>query len=117
MTHGTEYRSRWLVFGGAAMVALLLYLPTLQYGFVWDDVDLVMNNRFLGRAHPVEIFTTEFWNNPDMERSAASMSYYRPLTNLSLYVDHKVWELRPTSYHLTNIIINATIAFLMSLLL
>jgi tetratricopeptide (TPR) repeat protein len=111
------YRSPWLAFGAAALVALLLYLPTLRYGFVWDDRDLILNNPFLGRANPVQIFTKEFWNNPDAERAAASMSYYRPLTNLSLYVDRKVWGLRPAGYHLTNIIVNAAVVFLMCLLL
>jgi len=114
---GAAYRRPWLVFGGAALIALLLYLPTLRYGFVWDDHDLILNNSFLDRATPAEIFTSEFWNNPDVERSAASMSYYRPLTNLSLYVDHKVWGLRPTGYHLTNVVINTAVVFLMCLLL
>ena len=111
------YRSPWLVFSGAALVALLLYLPTLRYGFVWDDHDLILNNPFLGRASPVELFTKEFWNNPDVDRSVGSMSYYRPLTNLSLYVDRKVWGLRPAGYHLTNIIVNAAVVFLTCLLL
>jgi tetratricopeptide (TPR) repeat protein len=111
------YRSPWLVFGAAALVALLLYLPTLRYGFVWDDRDLILNNPFLGRANPVQIFTKEFWNNPDVDRSVGAMSYYRPLANLSLYVDRKVWGLQPAGYHLTNIIINAVVVFLMCLLL
>ena len=114
---GARPQSPWLVFSGAALVALLLYLPTLRYGFVWDDHDLILNNPFLGRASPVELFTKEFWNNPDVDRSVGSMSYYRPLTNLSLYVDRKVWGLRPTGYHLTNVMINTAVVFLMCLLL
>ena len=111
------YRSPWLVFGAAALVALLLYLPTLRYGFVWDDRTLILNNPFLGRANAVQILIGEFWNNPDVDRSAGAMSYYRPLANLSVYVDRKVWGLRPTGYHLTNIIVNAAVVFLMCLLL
>jgi len=111
------YRSRWLVFGAAALVALLLYLPTLRYGFVWDDRMLILDNPFLGRTNPVDIFTREFWNNPDVDRSAGAMSYYRPLANLSLYVERKTWGLRPAGYHLTNTIVNAAVVFLMCLLL
>jgi Flp pilus assembly protein TadD len=109
--------SPWLVFSGAALVALLLYVPTLQYGFVWDDGALILNNQFLGKANPIELFTQGFWNNPEVERGEADMSYYRPLTNLSLYLDRKVWGLRPTGYHLTNIVINTAVVFLMCLLL
>ena len=111
------YRSRWPVFGAAALVALLLYLPTLRYGFVWDDRTLILNNPFLGRANPVQILTREFWNNPDVDRSSGSMSYYRPLANLSVYADRKAWGLLPAGYHLTNIIINAAVVFFMCLLL
>ena len=114
---GARPQSPWLVFSGAALVALLLYLPTLRYGFVWDDRMLILNNPFLGRTNPVQIFTKEFWNNPDVDRSLGAMSYYRPLANLSLYVDRKVWGLRPAGYHLTNIIVNAAVVFLMCLLL
>ena len=113
----TGSRSPWLVFGAAALVALLVYLPTLRYGFVWDDGELVVNNQFLARTNPIELFTKGFWNNPESERGEADMAYYRPLTNLSLYLDRKVWGLRPTGYHLTNVIINTAAVFLMSLLL
>jgi len=114
---GPGYRRPWLVFGAAALVALLLYLPTLQYGFVWDDRMLILDNPFLDRTNPIELLTKGFWDNPEVERGVDYMSYYRPLTNLSLYVDRKVWGLRPVGYHLTNVIINAAVVFLMSLLL
>jgi Flp pilus assembly protein TadD len=111
------HRRPWLVFGGAVLVALLVYLPTLRYGFVWDDRMLILDNPFLGRTNPVEIFTREFWNNPDVDRSSGAMSYYRPLTNLSLYVERKIWGLRPAGYHLTSTIVNAAVVFLMCVLL
>jgi Flp pilus assembly protein TadD len=109
--------SPWLVFGAASLVALLVYLPTLKYDFVWDDNELIPGNPFLARTNPIELFTKGFWNNPEVERGVDYMSYYRPLTNLSLYVDRKVWVLRPAGYHLTNIFINTAVVFLMSLLL
>jgi protein O-mannosyl-transferase len=109
--------SPWLVFSGAALVALLVYLPTLKYDFVWDDGQLVVNNQFLARTNPIELFAKGFWNNPETGPSQDDATYYRPLTNLSLYVDRKVWGLRPTGYHLSNVVINAAAVFLMCLLL
>jgi Flp pilus assembly protein TadD len=111
------HRSRWLVFGAAALGALLLYLPTLRYGFVWDDRTLILNNPFLDRANVGQILTGEFWNNPGVERSSGAMSYYRPLANLSVYLDRKVSGLNPTGYHLTNVVVNAAVVFFMCLLL
>jgi tetratricopeptide (TPR) repeat protein len=107
----------WPVFSAAALVALLLYLPTLRYGFVWDDGVLILNNPSLDQTNPVKLLTKGFWNNPEVERGQADLSYYRPLTNLSLYVDRKVWGLRPAGYHLTNVVTNAAVVFLMSMLL
>jgi Flp pilus assembly protein TadD len=113
----TGSRSPWLVFGGAALVALLLYLPTLQYEFVWDDGVMILNNPVLDRTSPIELLTSGYCSNPDVELDEGYMAYYRPLTNLSLYVDRKVWGLRPAGYHLTNVIINTSVVFLMCLLL
>jgi Flp pilus assembly protein TadD len=107
----------WFVFCGAALVALLLYLPTLQYDFVWDDNGLIRNNPFLGRTNPTALLTKGFWHNPEVDGAEDDMVYYRPLTNLSFYVDRRVWGLRPTGYHLTNVAINAAVVFLMCLLL
>jgi tetratricopeptide (TPR) repeat protein len=110
-------RNTWLVFSAAALVALLVYLPTLKYGFVWDDNELIPGNPFLARTNPIELFTKGFWNNPEVELSQDDAAYYRPLANLSLYVDRKVWGLRPTGYHLTNVIINSGVVLLVCLLL
>jgi len=107
----------WLVFGAASLVVLLLYLPTLQYDFVWDDGTLIVNNPFLSQASPFELFTQGFWSNPKVEMSQSDMTYYRPLSNLSLYVDRQVWGLQPSGYHLTNVIINTAVALLTCLLL
>jgi tetratricopeptide (TPR) repeat protein len=107
----------WLAFGGAALVALSLYLPTLKYGFVWDDGQLVVNNQFLARTNPIELLTKGFWNSPETGLGQDDATYYRPLANLSLYVDRKVWGLRPAGYHLTNVVIDTLVVFLMCLLL
>jgi tetratricopeptide (TPR) repeat protein len=107
----------WLWFGGVALIALLLHLPTLPYDFVWDDNELVVDNRSLARADPGELFTRGFWYNPGTEQAADDMTYYRPLANLSLFLDRQVWGLRPVGYHLTNIVINAAVVMLACLLL
>ncbi|HTW90289.1 MAG TPA: tetratricopeptide repeat protein [bacterium] len=111
------HRRPYLAFGVAALAALILYLPTLQYGFVWDDNTLVVNNPSLNRTNPLDLFARGFWNNPETERSRNDVAYYRPLSNLSLYVDHEVWGLRPSGYHLTNVIINAAVVLFTCLLL
>jgi protein O-mannosyl-transferase len=108
---------KFLVLGGAAAITLLLYIPTLWYGFVWDDGHLISNNTWLARTNPVEIFTKGFWYNPGQAEDEGDMSYYRPLTNLSYFFERKEFELNPAGYHLTNILIHAVIVFLLGLVL
>src|SRR5512137_575346 len=91
-----------LLFAGAALIALLLYLPTLQYDFVWDDGLLIQKNSFLDQTNPLELFTKGFWYNPEMSSDQGEMAYYRPLTNLTLLINRRVSGLNPAPYHFTN---------------
>ena len=105
-----------LVFAGAALVALVLYLPTLQYDFVWDDSVLIQKNSFLDQTNPIELFTRVLQTTTrTRSETRGDMAYYRPLTNLSFYLERKLWGLRPMGYHLTNVIINAAVVFMMCL--
>ena len=46
----TGNRRPWLVFSAAALVTVALYLPTLKYGFVWDDNKLIPGYPFLAQT-------------------------------------------------------------------
>jgi tetratricopeptide (TPR) repeat protein len=106
-----------LVFAGAALIALLVYLPTVKYDFVWDDELLIQKNSSLDQTNPLELFTRGFWYNPQMSSDQGEMAYYRPLTNLSFYLERKEWGIRPSGYHLTNVVLNAAVVFLLCVLL
>jgi tetratricopeptide (TPR) repeat protein len=105
------------VFGIVAAAVFLLYLPTVRYGFVWDDAYLVEQNESLARTNPVEIFSHGFWYNPDAPVGVLNMTYYRPLANLSLFLDRKVWGLNPAGFHLTNTLLHTAMVLLLCLLL
>ena len=107
--------NRFLIFAAVALIALAIYLPTLRYGFVWDDNDLIRNNEFLTRTNPIDIFTRGFWHNPVYIE--VELSYYRPLVNLSFYFERQFWGLNPSGYHLTNVLIHAVAVLLFCLIL
>jgi Flp pilus assembly protein TadD len=110
-----DRRRRLGIFIVVALVTLAVYLPTLKYGFVWDDNDLIRNNEFLTRTNPIDIFTKGFWHNPVYVE--VELSYYRPLVNLSFYFERQFWGLNPTGYHLTNVLIHAVSVLLICLIL
>jgi hypothetical protein len=99
-------RRDWWQLGITAGITLLLYLPTLRYGFVWDDNHLITGNRFLTRATIPEVFARDFWFNPDKPPNEGDMSYYRPLPVLSFLFERREFELSPAGYHLTNILLH-----------
>ncbi|HTN73456.1 MAG TPA: tetratricopeptide repeat protein [Methylomirabilota bacterium] len=94
---------RWLPPLCVAIVTLLVFLPALQNGFVWDDDSTIIENsdyhgadfRGLGWSHLRWMFTTFL------------MGHYQPLSWVTLGSDYLIWGLNPFGYHLTNILLHA----------
>ena len=86
----------------------MVYIPALQNGFVnWDDNRYVYENRYIGSLD----FRFLKWS-----LSAVVASLWHPLTMFSLALDHAIWGLNPSGFHLTNIIfhvINTVLVFIL----
>ncbi len=79
------------------VVVFLVYLPTLNCGFVWDDdMNLIdnLNFRGLSASHLYWMFTTFHDGN------------YHPLCWMTFGFDFVIWGLNPTGYHLTNLVLH-----------
>lgn len=88
-----------------AALTFLVYLPSLQNGFVnWDDPGYVYKNPNI-RALDLRWALT-----------AVVVGNWHPATLLSLTLDHSIWGLNPLGFHLTNSIIHSLNAFLAALL-
>jgi Flp pilus assembly protein TadD len=95
----------------AALVAVGVYVPSLQNGFTYDDRVVVVENRFI----------TDFGNvsslaSPEYFARAEEKSW-RPVTTLTYFFDHALWGKRPVGYHLTNVALHAVAASLVVFLL
>ena len=86
------------------VISGLVFAPVLQNDFVnWDDrVNLLDNRSYRGLSwtHLQWMFTT-FHN-----------SLYRPLTWITLGVDYVFWEMNPSGYHLTSLVLHCAAALL-----
>ena len=72
--------------------AFILYLPCLEYGFVFDDHSLVENNPAVSSL-------------PEAARQLVSLNVgYRPLRTFSYAVDHAVGGMDPMIFHLSNLL-------------
>lgn len=84
-----------------AAVSFFAYLPALNGGFIWDDDTLVTANRLL-RA-PDGLYRIWFTTEP---------ADYWPLTNTSFWIEWRLWGMRPTGYHLTNLALHIAASLL-----
>jgi hypothetical protein len=92
----------------------LLYIDTLNAGFVWDDHLLVQRNASRHSARDfVKAWTSDFWQTG---RESAHSEYYRPLTNSSFMADYALFRGSARGYHFTNILIYSLVCGLAYLL-
>lgn len=82
------------------MATAAAYLWTLQFGFVYDDLGQILSNPMV---QSWRYFPTYFRGNVWMQQSPVG-NYYRPLFLTWLLINHTMFGLHPTFWHLTNIL-------------
>ena len=101
-----------LVFFLICAACFLAYFNSLTNSFIWDDNALIVANPLirswqnLGSSFNSDLYLgTNYGSN-----------FYRPLQTISYIVDYHFWQLNPLGYHLTNIILQSAVSFLVFLL-
>ncbi|MGW8257609.1 MAG: tetratricopeptide repeat protein, partial [Thermoguttaceae bacterium] len=100
----------WLhVLAGTIVIALavlLIYRPSISGGFIFDDNMLLTDNELI--IAPNGLFRFWFSTEPDD---------YWPVANTSLWLEWRLWGMRPTGYHVTNLILHIASALLLWVIL
>ncbi len=83
---------------GLALVAItvLIYLPALRGGVVWDDDDLIFANPFIQASNGL----SHFW-------LTTSASDYFPLSSTVQWIEWRLWGGDVLGYHAVNIALHA----------
>jgi tetratricopeptide (TPR) repeat protein len=88
--------------GTIVLLTLVVYIPGMRGGFVWNDEEvgsltrnIVLEENGLYRVW----FTTESVN-------------YWPVVWTSYWLEHQFWGLNPTGYHIVNVVLHALCALL-----
>jgi protein O-mannosyl-transferase len=90
-----------------ALVAALVYVPTLRYQLVWDDLDIIVQNE----SSPFRAFAHSFWYGGGAGVLGKD-PYYRPLANFSLGVDELVAGHRAWHFHMVNVLLHSLVVAL-----
>lgn len=99
------------------LIAILSYANSLNNSFVWDDNVLIVENDFVKNPkYFKEIFSKDFFDISGVEFNF-KYGYYRPVITLSYLIDHSIWKLNPSGFHLTNILLHAFNSVLIYLIL
>lgn len=95
--------ARALLLGAILLAcALVPYLPTLKYDFVWDDKAVIGPS--LDLRTPSDV--ARIWRIPFdslLRDSALQRTYFRPAVLYSLAADRAAYHERPAGYHATNL--------------
>lgn len=91
------------------VLVFLLHLPSLFNPFFIDDYVYIDTVSRLDAAALADLLTSStmgeeassVWWTP-----SGALPFYRPLGELTFWVDHQLWKLGPAGYHLTNLLLH-----------
>ena len=76
------------------LVTIIIYIPTFNAGFVWDDINYIQNNELI---HTFDIGGI---------LSDYVMGNYHPVTILVFAIEYQIFGLDETGYHLVNLLLH-----------
>jgi protein O-mannosyl-transferase len=97
---------RWAVALLLLGLVLVAYRPVWQAGFIWDDDGHVTRPDLRPPSGLLRI-----WFEP-----GATQQYY-PLLHSAFWIEHRLWGDAALGYHLANVVLHGTAAFLLFVLL
>lgn len=89
------------------LLTLLVYVPAITGGFIWDDDFYVTGNETLRSAGGL----LRIWAEP------GAVPQYYPMVHTTYWLEYRLWGLDPYGYHLVNVLLHAAAAVLLWILL
>ncbi len=104
--------------GLAALLALLLCLPSLRGGFVIDDAYLVVDNPSIRGLGQIPRHFVRAWGGGGggAGHAGVNAAYYRPLTSSLHTVEYALFGLHPLGWHAVSVLLHAAATALATLL-
>jgi hypothetical protein len=96
------------------VIGFLLYMNTINHGYVLDDYAAITSNRFVlqGLSGIPKLLTIDFWHFTGLK-----LGYYRPLPLITFAIENEFSKLNPRVSHFDNVLLFACITFFVFLLI
>src|SRR5215831_21076118 len=89
--------------GLIVLLVLLVYLPVLHSGFIWDDDSYVTENPTLRSLDGLRRIWFE----------VGAVPQYYPMVHSTFWLEYHLWGLNPVGFHLVNVLLHAAAAILL----
>jgi protein O-mannosyl-transferase len=86
----------WIRCGFFVLLGMVVYIPALTNGFIWDD-DVMLTENALMKA-PDGLHRIWF---------STELSDYFPLTSTTFWIEWRIWGTNPVGYNVLNILLHA----------
>ena len=109
LTKDKPKASRNVLLGGALIVTtLVVYIPAMRAGFIWDDVNYITETPRLPTARIIHATDGLYriW-------FTGETADYWPVTDTMFWLEWRLWGMNPQGYHVVNILLHALCAVLL----
>ncbi len=97
-------RLPWLIPAGIGLLAFLLFLPSIDYDFTFDDGVIVARNPAVQEwGHWKLVLFSDYW-------PSSQTALYRPLTILSFALERLIHGSEPSGFHLVNVVLHSLVS-------
>ncbi len=104
----------WLPYLIISLLVVLVYSPTFTGEFILDDKPLIQKNSYIREIHSLRsYFMQEDGVSDKGNGEIYHTGYYRPLINLSYWIDFKIWGMNAPGFRTTNLILHLVTSFLL----
>jgi Flp pilus assembly protein TadD len=99
------------------LISAIAFVNALDGEFVYDDRFQVLNNPTIDALGNIpKMFTQSVWQFMDSTSQLAVGSYYRPIFNIALIINHRLFGADVFGWHLTSLLLHLIVVSLVYLL-
>ena len=96
------------------ILIVTVYFPTFTGDFILDDNILVKDNTYIKELHSVQsYFSQEDGIVDEKDLGIYHTGYYRPLINITYFLDYKIWGMNSYGFRTTNLIFHLLSCFIL----